>query len=89
MTTVKATDGKPVTMLTKKKKLTDEEKRVYFDAGTCFVRGQASHRSTECPNREKVPAIRAFMALKAAEEAKAASSSSNDLKNRVNHRKSL
>jgi hypothetical protein len=80
-TTVKATDGKPVTMLTKKKRLTDEEKRVHFDADTCFVCGQAGHRSTECPDREKVPAIRAFMARKAAEEAESASPSSSDSEN--------
>lgn len=42
---------KPVTSGEKGRALTEEEKRVHWDAGTCFTCGQTNHLSRNCPSR--------------------------------------
>ncbi|KAM4062429.1 hypothetical protein HRG_013616 [Hirsutella rhossiliensis] len=40
-----------VTSNSAKRALTDAEKRVHWDANTCFVCGKMGHKSIECPNK--------------------------------------
>jgi hypothetical protein len=39
--------------------LTEAEKKVHWDAGTCFICGKSGHKSMECPSRTPRPQVNA------------------------------
>ena len=58
----KASNGKPVTVLTAHRALTEDEKRVHWDANSCFICGKVGHKGADCPDREKIPTVKAIKA---------------------------
>lgn len=65
-----------VTVLNAHRALTRDEKQVHWDANTCFVCGRTGHKGTDCPNREKIPSVRAVRTLDGRMEESGDSSSS-------------
>jgi hypothetical protein len=55
---ITASKSKPVTSNSAKRALTEAEKRVHFDAETCFVCGREGHKSPDCPSKTQVSGIR-------------------------------
>ena len=54
----KPAEGKPTTVLTARRALTENEKRVHWEASTCFICGKAGHKGIDCPDRGELPAVK-------------------------------
>ena len=75
----KANHAKPVTSREVRRALTQDEKKVHWDAGTCFICGEADHESTECPDRKATTSVKALGAREPTkDEAKGLASSDSE-----------
>ena len=66
----KPAGGKPATVLSVHRALTEDEKRVHWDAGTCFICGKSGHKGVDCPDRGEIRAVKAVKTTTQKEEKK-------------------